>query len=138
MVRLEGDDLLAFMADNQHLSERDMMIQAGYVKPKQGTTGVQRSEFFRAAAKAKGLDMPKSDGHKRKPTGRIKITSKGTLPLGAPYTRALGLEMGDYIQANVEEGRIILTPWGETEKSQDIEEEVFSEQPVCPMPARVA
>ena len=138
MVRLEGDALLAFVADNQHLPEREMMIQAGYVKVKQGTVGVLRTAFFRACSAAKGLSIPESEGNRRKPLGKIKITSKGTLPLGAPYTRALGLEMGDYMKASIEGNTIILTPWGETEKSQDVEEEVFSEQPVCSMPAAVA
>ncbi|MAB74954.1 MAG: hypothetical protein CMO47_00625 [Verrucomicrobiales bacterium] len=109
--KLTGDALIEFAKDNQHLSRDELIAQSGYVKTKKGKQGVCRAEYHQAIAAAMGVPIGAPVGHKRKPTGRLKVTSKGTLPVGAPYTRLLGLEIGDYVQAKYVDGSLILTAW---------------------------
>ena len=65
--------------------------------------------------------------------------------MGAPYTRLLGLEIGDYVQAKYVDGSLILSAWqdeeevpfdGTSEANLDITETCSFQAPVqCPMPA---
>ena len=142
--KLTGSALIEFAKDNQHLSRDELIAQSGYMKIRKGKPSVLRAEYHQAMAEAVGVPIGDPVGHKRKPTGRIKVTSKGTLPVGAPYTRLLGLEVGDYVDAKYTDGSLILTAWkaedeipfdGSTEVGLDITE-TCSFQPVeCPMPA---
>jgi AbrB family looped-hinge helix DNA binding protein len=42
---------------------------------------------------------------------RTKVSTKGQVVLPAPLRRRLGIRAGDPLEANIEAGRIILTPW---------------------------
>lgn len=143
--KLTGSALIEFAKDNQHLTRDELIAQSGYVKLKKGKPGVLRAEYHQAIAAAMGVPIGAPVGHKRKPTGRLKVTSKGTLPVGAPYTRLLGLEIGDYVQAKYVNGSLILTAWqdeeevpfdGTSEANLDITETCSFQAPVqCSMPA---
>lgn len=113
MQRLTGQQLLEFARDNSHMSRDEVIKAAGYVKVKKDRPGLLRSEFYQALAQAQGIPLGAPVGRKRMPSGKLKVTSKGTLPVGAPYTRMLGLEIGDYVHASYEDGCLILRAWEE-------------------------
>lgn len=146
---LTGSALIEFAKDNQHLSRDELIAQSGYVRTKNGKQGVMRARYHQALAAAVGVPIGDLVGHKMKPTGRIKVTSGGTLPVGAPYTRLLGLKIGDYVHAKYVDGSLILTAWQDekevpeevpfdstSEANLDITETCSVQAPVqCPMPA---
>ena len=127
MVRLTGQQLLEFLRDNPSMSRDEAIKATGYVKVKKDRPGLLRSEFYQALAQAQGIPLGPPVGRKRQPTGRLKVTSKGTLPVGAPYTRMLCLEIGDYDHAVYEDGRLILTAWDENDVTHDTVEKIFEE-----------
>jgi len=132
MTRLTGTQLLEFLRDNPNMDRDEAIKAAGYVKYKKNRPGCLRSEFYQALAQAQGVPLGPPVGRKRQPTGRLKVTSKGTLPVGAPYTRMLGLEIGDYVHAEFQDGRLILTAWDENEVTRDAVEKIFEEtEPAC-------
>jgi AbrB family looped-hinge helix DNA binding protein len=48
---------------------------------------------------------------------RTKVSTKGQIVLPGPIRRRLGIRAGDTLEANVEAGRIVLTP-GKTRRYQ--------------------
>ena len=121
MRLLTGSELVNFVNDNKDMPQEEVMIQAGYFywKRRPNTDdqykSVEKCKFFQALSQAMGLqigiDVPTIQ--QARPKNRLKVTSNTTLPVGAPYMRALGLGEGDYVHINVNEGRIVIQPWSE-------------------------
>ena len=114
--KLTGSALIEFAKDNQHLTRDELIAQSGYMKVRKGKQSVLRSEYYQALAAAGGVPIGPPVGTKRKPTGRLKVTAKATLPVGAPYTRQLGLKTGDYVHAECVDGSLVITPWRDREE----------------------
>ena len=140
---LTGDELISFVNDNKGMPQDEVMVQAGYFyeRKRPGTDEVIRSvekcKFFQALSLAMGvqmgIDVPKPV--RPRPLGRLKIQKKNTLPVGALYMRAIGVNEGDYVNIKIEEGKVIIEPWIDQELDEipfDGSDEVLN----CSLPGR--
>ena len=141
MRLLTGSELVSFVDDNKDMPQEEVMIQSGYFywKRRPGTDeqykSVEKCKFFQALSQAMGLqigvEVPTIQPSR--PKNRLKVTSNTTLPVGAPYMRALNLGEGDYVHIKVNEGKIIIEPWTE-ETVDDVPFDGTAEVETCSMP----
>lgn len=123
--KLEKQELIDFVRDNQHLTQDELIEQCGYVMTRQGKRSLKKTEFWTAYSVAQGLPVgppPLEKKSPSRPENRLKITSKGTLPVGGPWTRALGLGEGDYVRAEISHGSLIITPWPTEPTEMEVKE----------------
>jgi hypothetical protein len=140
---LTGQELVSFVNDNKGMPQDEVMVQAGYyyLRKLPGTEesvkSVERCRFFQALSQAMGVqigvDVPKPA--QPRPKGRLKIQKYDTLPVGAPYMRAIGLGEGDFVNVRIAEGKVVIEPWVD----QSLDEVPFDgsdEVENCSLPGR--
>ena len=78
---------MSFIDDNSHLAREEIMIQCGYFRLKKNPDGTrykscQATDFYQAISAAHGVKLPPSSGRRVDTPGKLKITTKGILPIG--------------------------------------------------------
>lgn len=113
MSRLVGQELINHIKSRAGEPQADTIESAGYYTVRQGRRVLNRADFMTAMAEANGLELgPKSTGRRapRKPGGKIKITPRGVIALSACYSEMIGLTPGEYVQVDMEDGYLVISP----------------------------
>jgi len=113
MSRLVGQELINHIHAHAGEPQADTIESAGYYTIRQGKRVLNRTDFMTALASANGLELgPKTTGRKapRKPSGKIKITPRGVIALSACYAEMIGLTPGEYVQVDMEDGYLVISP----------------------------
>ena len=118
MSRLVGQELINHIHAHAGEPQSDTIESAGYYTIRQGKRVLNRTDFMTAMAAANGLELgPKTTGRKapRKPKGKIKVTPRGVIALSACYAEMIGITPGEYVQVDMEDGYLVISPQQEPE-----------------------
>ncbi len=108
---LVGQELIAFVKDNEELNQIELAQGAGYTRTtKTGKHQVLVKQFYNALLAAKG--MPISIGKLPGKSAQYETTvhKNGVILLGKTYSEKFGLKPGDSLQILVEDEAIRLIP----------------------------
>lgn len=124
MARLQGQELLKYLKENEGVELETLIEGAGYTASRGGRRTLQKSKFFAAFSQANGYDlgtftvnMPEGLG--KEPTYRLKVGPKGLIPVSRAYTTQIGLKHGDYVNVEVDGDCIILVKDDGTDKAEE-------------------
>ena len=123
-MALKGQELIAFLQENEGADRDSIMQGAGYVCRRNGKPSIQRTKFFEALAEANGhnlgISSSKSDEYGKQATYRLKVGPKGLIPVSRAYTNQCGMEPGAYVKVSIEDGAIILEPDEESQETTSV------------------
>lgn len=111
--------------------EKDAIVRgAGYVSKRGDKESLQYSRFWEEYAVAQGMEFahtaaqPKrnSTGLGKEGTYKLKVGTKGIVPVGAFYTRQVNMQPGSIITVVVEDGCLVLEPEGYSSEGYGKEE----------------
>lgn len=133
--KLHGADLLAYVAANPNLPEKELAAGAGYateVENEDGTTRLQihTKPFYQELAIAQGIIKPATIGRSSVAGSRrgkglsYKLKSNpnsGNVVLTGGYTEQIGLTPGEHVTVEVieEAGEIVIKRVEETTEAED-------------------
>ena len=96
---LTGKALLQKLKELSHLSRRDKARECGYFTVmKDDQIRISSGEFMNAVLSAKGVSLDtesSKDGRGREASYRVSVHKNGQMVIGANYTQAMGLQVGD-------------------------------------------
>jgi len=127
-MALKGQELIAFLQENEGVDRDTIMRGAGYVCQRNGKSSIQRTKFFEALAEANGHNLgispSKPDEYGKQATYSLKVGPKGLIPVSRAYTVQCNMKPGSYVSVSIEDGAIVLVPEEETQETTPV---------VCPM-----
>jgi hypothetical protein len=96
---LTGKALLQKLKELSHLSRREKARECGYYTViKDDQIRISSGEFMNAVLAAKGVSLDgedSKDGRGREASYRVSVHKNGQMVIGANYTQAMGLQVGD-------------------------------------------
>jgi hypothetical protein len=96
---LTGKALLQKLKEISHLSRREKARECGYYTvANDDQVRVSSGEFMNAVLAAKGVSLDgedSKDGRGREASYRVSVHKNGQMVIGAAYTQAMGLQVGD-------------------------------------------
>jgi hypothetical protein len=142
ITTLEGQELLDFMADNPGLKEIEYIKATGHYKLIDGKPRLNRARYYKAISAANGFAPAKPERKPRGetgPRGVLKVGPNGLIPVGAAYSRLLGLTPGTFVSVYKDEGVLVIEPGtDEAVASAEAEAAKASEAPAAEAPAAEA
>jgi hypothetical protein len=91
--------LLQKLKELSHLSRREKARECGYYTViKDDQIRISSGEFMNAVLAAKGVSLDgedSKDGRGREASYRVSVHKNGQMVIGANYTQAMGLQVGD-------------------------------------------
>lgn len=120
---LKGQELIAYLQDNEGADRDSIMRGAGYVCQRNGKASIQRTKFFEALAEANGHNLgvsSKPDDYGKQATYSLKVGPKGLIPVSRAYTVQCNMTPGSYVKVSIEDGAIVLEPEEETSETAPV------------------
>lgn len=113
ITTLEGQVLLDFLAANPGLKESEAIKATGHYKLIDGKARLNRARYYKAISAANGFAPAKAERKPRGetgPRGVLKVGPTGLIPVGAAYSRLLGLTPGTFVSVYKDEGVLVIEP----------------------------
>jgi AbrB-like transcriptional regulator len=102
---LTGKALLQKLKELSHLSRRDKARECGYFTVvEDDQIRIRSGEFMNAVLVAKGVSLDTEngkDGRGREASYRVSVHKNGQMVIGASYTQAMGLQVGDEFEVKL-------------------------------------